>query len=205
MTEIQERNGRNELQHEDKLDLVRKDMMSALELFFSHMKYSITLLTAILGASLAAAAFSFDKLFQHSRDASKAGMIMAALFLLLMGPVSYISYRLVDRYYRLYVSCYIYAARMHWKYSATPHPWFLLFSRKDPEQAQGATQKYREITPEELNKQDIVSSVIKDEIVNFPKDGGKNSWFLYRLLLLILGTFGIFAGIFLLGWLLARP
>ena len=172
MAEIQERDGRNELQHEDKLDLVRKDMMSALELFFSHMKYSITLLTAILGASLAAAAFSFDKL-KDLPSASKAAMIMAALFLLLMGPVSYISYRLVDRYYRLYVSCYIYAARMHWKYSATPHPWFLLFSRKDPEQAEGDTQKYREITPEELNKQDIVSSVIKDEIVNFPKTGVK--------------------------------
>lgn len=203
MTEIQEHDGRNELQHEDKLDLARKDMMSALELFFSHTKYSITLLTAILAASLGVAAFAFDKLkdFPH---ASKAAMIVAALFLLFMGPVSYISYRLVDRYYRLYVSCYIYAARMHWKYSPTPHPWFVLFS-KDPGQPKGETQKYREITPEELNKQDIVSSVIKDEIVNFPRDGGKNSWFLYRLLLLILGTFGIFAGIFLLGWLLARP
>jgi hypothetical protein len=204
MTEIQERDRRNELQHEDKLDLVRKDMINALELFFSHTKYAITLLTAILAASLGVAAFSFDKL-KDFPDASKAAMIVAALFLLLMGPVSYISYRLVDRYYRLYVSCYIYAARMHWKHSPTPHPWFVLFSRKDLEQSEGGAQNYREITPEELNKQDIVSGVIKDEIVNFPKDGGKNSWFLYRLLLLILGAFGTCAGIFLLGWLLARP
>jgi hypothetical protein len=116
--------GMHDLRHEEMLDFSRQNMISALQLFFSHTKYSLTLLTTILGSSLAIAAFSFDKL-QGAPDESKAALWLTAIFLILMGPVSYITYRLVGRYYRLYVSFYVYAARLHEKYSSSiEHPWF---------------------------------------------------------------------------------
>ena len=50
------------LGQEEMLDFSRQNMINALDLFFKHTKYSLTLLTTILAASLAIAAFSFDKL-----------------------------------------------------------------------------------------------------------------------------------------------
>lgn len=116
-------NDRPDIQHEEMLNFSRQNMIDSLQLFFSHTKYSLTLLTTILAASLAITAFSFDKL-QGAPEASKLALFLAAVFLILMGPVSYITHRLIGRYYRLYVSFYVYAARLHEKHSSIEHPWF---------------------------------------------------------------------------------
>ncbi|SFO04986.1 hypothetical protein SAMN05216386_2493 [Nitrosospira briensis] len=181
----------HDLRHEEMLDFSRQNMLNSLQLFFSHTKYSLTLLTTILAASLAIAAFSFDKL-QGAPEASRLALVLAAIFLILMGPVSYITYRLVGRYYRLYVSFYVYAARLHETYSsAIEHPWFADIQDKlgGPEHQQ-----------KNLFNKEAVSQFMENEITN----GGRNSWYFYRWLIFILGAFGTIAGSFILGWLLIR-
>jgi hypothetical protein len=177
-------------------------MLKALELFFSHTKYSLTLLTTILAASMTVAAYSFDKL-QGAPDKLRAVMCVAAIFLLLMGPVSYITYRLIGRYYRLYVSCYVYAVRLHDKYSSVEHPWFI--DMKD---------RLRVSDEQLVNLDDplIVSKFINDEVTNrtdgqsgaWLTDGGRNSWYFYRWLIFMLGTLGTIAGVVILAWIVTR-
>jgi hypothetical protein len=190
---MENNNDKHDLRHEELLNFSRQNMIDALELFFSHTKYSLTLLTTILAASLAIAAFSFDKL---KPEESKLALVLAAILLILMGPVSYITYRLVGRYYRLYVSFYVYAARLHEKYSSSiEHPWFAdLKSRlEDPSR------------PSEnlLYDKKAVSKFMEDEVANFA-NGGRNSWYFYRWLIFILGAFGTISGGFVLGWFLLQ-
>jgi hypothetical protein len=176
-----------DIQHEEMLNFSRQNMIDSLQLFFSHTKYSLTLLTTILAASLAITAFSFDK-----PEASKLALVLAAVFLILMGPVSYITHRLIGRYYRLYVSFYVYAARLHEKYSSTEHPWFA-----DLKSRLGDPRNHSE----NLNDKSAVARFLDDEVANFA-NGGRNSWYFYRWLIFILGAFGTIAGSFILGWLL---
>jgi hypothetical protein len=176
----------HDLRNEEMLDFSRQNMLNALQLFFSHTKYSLTLLTTILGASLAIAAFSFDKL-QGAPDESKLAILLAAIFLILMGPVSYITYRLVGRYYRLYVSFYVYAARLHYTHFSITHPWF-------------ADMKSR---VNDIFDESAVSRFMEDEVANFA-NGGRNSWYFYRWLIFILGSFGTLAGGLILGWVIIR-
>ena len=184
----------HDLRHEEMLNFSRQNMINALELFFSHTKYSLTLLTTILAASMAIAAFSFDKL-KGAPDESKVALVLVAIFLILMGPVSYITYRLVGRYYRLYVSFYVYAARLHEKYSSSiEHPWFA-----DMKSRLGDPDNHSE----NLNDKKAVSKFMDDEVANFA-NGGRNSWYFYRWLIFILGAFGTVAGIFILGWSLIQ-
>ncbi|SHM15723.1 hypothetical protein SAMN05216428_11576 [Nitrosospira sp. Nsp11] len=184
-------NDRPDIQHEEMLNFSRQNMIDSLQLFFSHTKYSLTLLTTILAASLAITAFSFDKL-QGAPEASKLALFLAAVFLILMGPVSYITHRLIGRYYRLYVSFYVYAARLHEKYSSIEHPWFA-----DLKSRLGDPRNHSE----NLNDKSAVARFLDDEVANFA-NGGRNSWYFYRWLIFILGAFGTIAGSFILGWLL---
>jgi hypothetical protein len=59
---MEKNNDEHDLRNEELLNFSRQNMINSLELFFAHTKYSLTLLTTILAASLAIAAFSFDKL-----------------------------------------------------------------------------------------------------------------------------------------------
>ncbi|SEA62318.1 hypothetical protein [Nitrosospira multiformis] len=189
---MEKNNAPHDIRHEEMLDFSRQNMINSLQLFFSHTKYSLTLLTTILAASLAIAAFSFDKL-QRMPEASKLALVLAAIFLILMGPVSYITHRLVGRYYRLYVSFYVYAARLHERYSsAIEHPWFA-----DLKSRLGDPKNHSE----NLYDESAVARFLDDEVANFA-NGGRNSWYFYRWLIFILGAFGTIAGSLILGWLL---
>jgi len=189
---MEKENDPRDIQHEEMLNYSRQNMLDSLQLFFSHTKYSLTLLTTILAGSLAVTAFSFDKLLQDKPDASKLALVLAAVFLILMGPVSYITHRLIGRYYRLYVSFYVYAARLHEKYSSTEHPWFA-----DLKSRLGDPKNHSE----NLYDDSAVRRFLDDEVANF-KNGGRNSWYFYRWLIFFLGAFGTIAGSFVLGWLL---
>jgi hypothetical protein len=189
---MEKNNAPHDIRHEEMLDFSRQNMINSLQLFFSHTKYSLTLLTTILAASLAITAFSFDKL-QGTPEASKLALILAATFLILMGPVSNITYRLIGRYYRLYVSFYVYAARLHERYSSSiEHPWFA-----DLKSRLGDPKNHSE----NLYDESAVARFLDDEVANFA-NGGRNSWYFYRWLIFILGAFGTIAGSFILGWLL---
>ena len=97
-----------------------------------------------------------------------------------MGPVSYITYRLVGRYYRLYVSFYVYAARLHDTYaSSIEHPWFV-----------DLRDKLGDPYPKNLYDKEAVSRFMDKEI----RKGSRNSWYFYRWLIFILGAFGTITG-----------
>lgn len=98
-------------------------MIKTLELFFEHTKYSLTLMISVLTAVLAIAAFSLEK--RPSNETLRAIAYVSAGMLFLLVPIGYVSYKLVERYYKLYVTCYVYAARLHKKHAVAKHPWFL--------------------------------------------------------------------------------
>lgn len=101
------------------LNELRAEMITALELFFSHVKYTLTILLSMIGAGLAVGSFAL------SPDARGTTVLfpVACAVLVLVLPVSIVATRLVQRYYRIYVSYYVYAARAHVA-RAAPHPWF---------------------------------------------------------------------------------
>lgn len=189
MEPLEKKPATHALWQEEMLDFSRQNMVNALDLFFKHTKYSLTLLTTILAASLAIAAFSFDKLEELTLSWTIT-LVVASTFLVLMGPVSYITYRLVGRYYRLYVSFYIYAARLHDTYaSSIEHPWFV--DLKD---------KLGEPYPENLYNKTAVSRFMDKEI----RGGSRNSWYFYQWLILILGASGTLGGSAVLGLFFIR-
>ena len=116
------------LDHEENLDFSRQNMIKTLELFFEHTKYSLTLMITSLTAVLAIAAFVLDK--KPEEQTLRIAAIAAAIFLALLVVVAFVSYKLVHRYYKLYVACYVYAARLHNLHAAVPHPWFLEMERR---------------------------------------------------------------------------
>ncbi|MFZ1851681.1 MAG: hypothetical protein WAU15_05515 [Nitrosomonas sp.] len=167
------------LKYEKDLNHSRQNMIKALELFFQHIKYSLTTLTAIFATSFTIAAFAIEKQMVNDQ-LNFIVLIGSSIFLILMGPVSFLSYRLVARYYKLYVSCYVYAARLHDKYSSSKHPWF---------------EEMKERI-EDLENPMAVNQFINDEVST---KNGRNSWFFYKLFILMLGVIGSIIGIVILG------
>jgi uncharacterized membrane protein YfcA len=183
----------SDLLKEEHLEFSRNSMFTALDLFFKHTQYSIALLVSMLAAVFAVLSFSI----QHFHDNSERWLIVCALgsaMLCTMFPISLLLRRIVSRYFRLYVSCYVYAARLHLRVATISHPWFDELKSKIPD----------------INSSTVVDDYLGcgstkkiSDAINAPTN--TTNWF-YRHLISFIGGFGSILGIlgFIYLWCLIR-
>ena len=106
------------------LNATRAEMYGALELFHKHVQHSVSLLFALITAvAVAVGVVAKDgsvepQLIQVVRYAG-GGVLLLAL------PFGYVSWKILSRYYRLYVAALIYAADLHQAEGIAGHPWFV--------------------------------------------------------------------------------
>lgn len=170
-----------DLRYEEMLDFSRQNMIKTLELFFEHTKYTLTLMMTVLTAVLAIAAFSIEK-FGDKEDQLRLVYFVDAVLLFMLVPIALVSTKLIARYYKLYVACYVYAARLHARHALVDHPWFVEI-----------TQRVRDLEDQ---------SAVEDFMSNHKASGGQ-SWQFYRRLIWLVGAVGL-VGSVTLGVLLAR-
>ena len=107
---------------EQDLSLSRREMTDNLALFFTHVKYTMTLLLTFFTAALAILGFGIKEFGEEEKYVSWL-ILAASLILIMTFMVGRYSENLVRRYYKLYVASYVYAARVHDKHSNESHPW----------------------------------------------------------------------------------
>lgn len=99
------------------LSRARQEMMTALDVFLKHIRYLMTLMTSILGAGYAVFTYSI------SNDSIPDQLAWGAVLMLVaLSPLGHFSQAIVERYYKIYVSNYVYSARLHW-ITKRSHPW----------------------------------------------------------------------------------
>ena len=143
------------------LSSARKEMYTALELFHSHVRYSIflmlTLLTAvfgILGIVVKGEKVTISNIFIFK---SVGGTVLSLLF-----PLGIISSVIISRYYRLYVASLLYAAELHESVGLDSQEWFETVKRERASLGKDAT---------------------KDDIINKRSCGWPHTWLLYSYLI----------------------
>ena len=97
------------------LSLVRKEMMDALNTFLAHVRYTITLMSAVLAGGMAIVSYAIDNSIVYLQ-------VVGVVILFVLPIFSEASAKIVRRYYKIYVSNYIYSARLHISYGQTSHP-----------------------------------------------------------------------------------
>ena len=161
--------------YEGELVHSRQHMITTLELFFEHTKYTLNLMIAVVTAAAAIVAFCFGK--DSTETLRVVAPKVAGYLLILIGPIASVSYLLVHRYYKLYVTSYVYAARVHKKHACAAHPWFVDL----------------EARVVDLDSQDAVAAFIDSGRV-----GDGHSGFFYSRLIILLGVAGVILGIALI-------
>jgi hypothetical protein len=173
-----------DLKNEEYLEVSRNNMFAALDLFFRHTKYSITLLISMLTSVFAILTFSIKHLKDHS-EKWLIVYVLGCVILLSMGPIALILRIIVTRYFRLYVSCYVYAARLHLRIATISHPWFDEINHKIKDiESSTAVDDYLDCVQEQ--------TILKK--IKFTKKINMNNWF-YRHLINGLGLFGFVLGL----------
>ena len=105
---------------EEELSLVRSEMQVALNMFLEHIKYTVTLMSTVSAAGAALVAFYL----QQDQPMGSAILAIAVVCFLLVSVLSFLSSRIVRRYYKIYASNYIYSARLHRaREPCIKHPW----------------------------------------------------------------------------------
>lgn len=108
--------------NEEELSLVRSEMQAALNMFLEHVKYTITLMSTVSAAGAALIAFCLQQ--DGNRTTEVAILVLSAACFILVSVLSFLSSRIVRRYYKIYASNYVYSARLHGLDDrAVAHPW----------------------------------------------------------------------------------
>jgi hypothetical protein len=166
----------NSKMSEGDLSISRKEMTEHLGLFFTHVKYTMTLMFTMFTASIATLGFGLKE-FKESEQFVSYLILASAIILILLYFVAKYSESLVSRYYKLYVSSYVYAARLEEKYSNNSHPWLdEICSRVG-----------------DIHNEDAV-----DKFINNEESDDNHSWHYYRNIILYLGRFSLILGILML-------
>lgn len=96
----------------------RKEMHDALRLYHAHVKYVIYIMISVPTAILIIMQFS------SNGSPDPPFYIIAAGLLFLVLPIGLISIRIIDMYYRVYVSALVFATRLHMAGDYREnHPW----------------------------------------------------------------------------------
>ena len=153
----------------------REEMYTALSLFYSHVKHSMSLMFAVITAVFAVLGVmgsgEANIIASTLPITTLAGAVLLVLF-----PVSIITSIIISRYYRLYVSALIFSAELHEEAGLGFHGWFEQIN------------DYR-------NKE---GSEPRKSLIDRRTYGWRHSWFLYSVLLWITGIVGLTVGISLL-------
>jgi len=112
-----------EMMSEDKLSISRKEMTVHLSLFFSHVKYTLTLMLSMFTSAIALLGYGLKEFGSNTHFVPYL-ILASSIILIAVFFVSFYSKQLVERYYKLYISSYIYAARLHDRFAEEKHPWF---------------------------------------------------------------------------------
>ncbi|MEZ5534980.1 MAG: hypothetical protein R3F02_05080 [Thiolinea sp.] len=153
------------------LSTSREEMYKALELFHNHVKHTLSLMFTILTAVLAIFSFTIKE-GVISTDYFFYVMLLGSALLALLFPLSLLSSRITNRYYRLYVSSLFFSAKLHESIGLLHHPWF--YSLKDV---------LRETAGDKI-----------DEIIDERTNGKAHSCFLYSMLIKSIGIVGLALG-----------
>lgn len=151
------------------LSSARKEMMDALNTFLSHVRYTITLMSAVLAGGVAIVSYAID----HSLVLVK---IVGIAVLLILPVISEASAKIVRRYYKIYASNYIYSARLHIKHDGVPHPWVSDLREKQ-------------------NLIDISDENAVEQFIEAHKSDEKHSWFYYKNFIRAFGVAGVISGV----------
>ena len=148
---------------------VRKEMMDALNTFLFHVRYTITLMSTMFAAGVTLVSYALE----HKHSVLQATGILVLLFIPFVAESSA---SIVRRYYKIYVSNYIYSARLHLEFGIVSHPWV-----------------------SDLEKKQNISNVADDEAVEAFIEGKrsleKHSWYYYKRFLQAFGIAGVVAGV----------
>lgn len=169
---------------EEELSLVRSEMQSALNMFLEHVKYTVTLMSTVSAAGAALIAFCLQQ--QPDRTMVIVILLLAICCFLLVSILSFLSSRIVRRYYKIYASNYIYSARLHMSGEyRIKHPWI------EDLKNTGVT--------------DIDSPNAVRDFMDVKNGDEKHSWRYYRIIIRtfrVIGIVGAVSTIFL-GWVLS--
>lgn len=162
--------------NEQDLAISRKEMTENLTLFFTHVKYTMTLMLTVFTAALAILGFGIKEF--NEQENFIPWLILAASFILIMvWVVGKYSESLVRRYYKLYVSSYVYAARVHDKHSVTNHPW---------------------LSEIKSRVKDIYCEKAVEQFIEGDADTDSHSWYYYRKIIRYVGGISLFVGVLML-------
>ena len=153
-----------------RLTSIRLEVLDSLRLFHTHVQYSISLMLAVFVAS------GFILNAENDVGAGEDGSNLAAVLLLLLLPMSFLTIKIVGRYYQLYVATLVESARLHREYDQACHTWFT------------GLEKYSSL----LGEEDTNSIVIQRTY------GKSHSLFLYSILIATIGGVGFTYGLYIL-------
>ena len=102
----------------------RREMYTALQLFHTHVKHTISMMLTLLTAVLAVFGYLLKGLDEGSSGYAQI-RIIAAILLFLLLPLAWFSRRIITRHYDLYVCAIFFAKRLHDVHRLTElHPRF---------------------------------------------------------------------------------
>jgi hypothetical protein len=142
-------------------------MYEALKLFHTHVQQTTALLLGVMTAVFIVFGFTGSD-NGAAPDLAARFVSLGGVILLLVFPVALISCSIIGRYYRLYVSALYYAGRL--EHAAAPlikHPWFVPVP-DDP--------------------------ALQDVWIRNRTYGWGHSWFMYSLILGLIGIVGLIGG-----------
>jgi hypothetical protein len=162
--------------NEDKLSISRKEMTEHLTLFFTHVRYTLTLMLSMFTSAIVSLGFGLKE-FGSENHLVMYVILASSIILLVVFFVSQYATELVRRYYKLYVSSYVYAARLHDSCASEKHPWF--------------TDIMNRVT-------DIHDSKAVDEFIENENAEDNHSWHYYQKFIDYLGKGSLIVGIAML-------
>ena len=162
------------------LTAVRSELYRSLELFLSHVKYTVSLMFTLLTSVFAIFAFAASG-SNFDFGLLPTVRLLGATILILLFPLSGLSIVIISRYYRMYCASLFFAAECHVKAGVPLH----LYLREVAVPA----------NLESLQSEDGAALRIA---VNRRARQWPRSWALYAALVALLGFAGLACGVFVL-------
>lgn len=164
---------------EEALSYVRSEMLQALSIAMEHIKYTINLCSTVLAAGAALLGYALKDLgATNQTESSIVVMVFAGVCFSGVIFLSSNSKKIVERYYKIYSTSYVYSARLH-KIAggSVVHDWHLNLEELigDPMHPK-ASKRFMKFETK-------------------VKGGENHSWFYYRR---IIGIFGWVGGVALI-------
>jgi hypothetical protein len=156
----------------------RKEMYKALELYYTHVKYVITIMFSFLTALFAILGLS-QKLGSDVFPLETIRVVVSVALITLF-PLALLAILIILRYYEVYVSSLIFALRVHLGANmVSAHPWLV------------RTLKQAKTWIEDIK---CDGDFLRKRALSL-----KDTFFLYACVIILLGALSVFCGLKILG------